>query len=476
MFDKLRDHCGVVGVFGHSEASTIAYLGLHALQHRGQESAGVVSSNNTQLFRHRGMGLVADVFTPAVLETLPGERAIGHVRYSTAGQSVLDNAQPFMIREQGRQLSIAHNGNLVNADELRVELEEQGSIFASSTDTEVILHLIAREKDAAIETRIARALHKVEGAYSLVFLTPEKLIAVRDPHGFRPLVLGQLRGGGWIVASETCAFNLVEAEYVREIEPGEIVIVDEHGLRSTHMPAAEQGGRCIFELIYFSRPDSKVFDRSVYAVRRELGRVLARTQPAEVDVVVPVPDSGVAGALGFAEQMGVPFELGLIRSHYVGRTFIEPSQSIRNFGVKLKLSVVHDVVRGKRVAVIDDSLVRGTTSRKIVSMLRAAGAKEVHLRITAPPTKFPCYYGIDTPNQSELLAANQTVPEIARYVTADSIGYLTLEKMHEAARSTRDKFCDACFSGDYRIPVGEARKQLVALKTPEEKLLRFGGK
>jgi amidophosphoribosyltransferase len=465
MFDKPKEYCGVVGVYGHPEASTITYLGLHALQHRGQESAGVVSSDGTQLYRHRGMGLVADLFTPDVLEGLVGDRAIGHVRYSTAGQSVVENAQPFMIKEQGRWLSIAHNGNLVNADELRDELEKNGSIMASTTDTEVILHLIVREKDAAIEKRIAKALQYVEGAYSLVFMTPEKVIAVRDPHGFRPLVLGKLRNNGaWIVASETCAFNLVDAEYVREIAPGEIVIIDHNGLRSEYMTPAPKGGRCVFELIYFARPDSKVFDRSVYGVRRELGRQLARHQPAKVDVAIPVPDSGVAGALGFAEQMGVPFELGLIRSHYVGRTFIEPSQSIRNFGVKLKLSVVREIVEGKSVAVIDDSLVRGTTSRKIVGMLRAAGAKEVHLRITAPPTKFPCYYGIDTPHQEELLASNHSIQEIADYVTADSVGYLSIEQMHEAAKSQRNDFCDACFSGDYRIPVGEARKQLVQLK------------
>jgi amidophosphoribosyltransferase len=453
MFDKLKDHCGVVGVFGHQEASTIAYLALHALQHRGQESAGVVASDGAKILRHRGMGHVAEVFTPETLATLPGDRAIGHVRYSTAGQSVLDNAQPLMIREQSGPLSIAHNGNLVNGDALREELESQGSVFSSSTDTEVILHLIARERDAALETRIARALERVQGAYSLVFLTPERLIAVRDPHGFRPLVLGRIGQDGWMVASETCAFNLVEAQYVREIEPGELVVVDQFGLRSIRLPAAERGGRCVFELIYFSRPDSRVFDRSVYAVRRELGRMLARLEPADCDVVIPIPDSGTAGALGFAEQLGKPYEMGLIRSHYVGRTFIEPQQSIRNFGVRLKLSVVADVVRGKKVAVVDDSLVRGTTSRKIVNMLRAAGATSVHLRITAPPTKFPCYYGIDTPTQEELVASHQTVKQIADFVTADSLGYLTIDAMHEAARSTRDTFCDACFSGDYRVPI-----------------------
>jgi amidophosphoribosyltransferase len=464
MFDKLRDHCGVVGVFGHPEASTITYLGLHALQHRGQESAGVVASDGTKLRRHRGMGHVAEVFTPEILETLPGDRAIGHVRYSTAGQSVLDNAQPLLIGQQSGSLAIGHNGNLVNADALRAELEDSGAVFSSSTDTEVILHLIAREKDAVLETRIARALERVEGAYSLVFLTPERLIAARDPHGFRPLVLGRIGQDGWIVASETCAFNLVEAQYVREIEPGEIVVVDQFGLRSVRLPPARRGARCIFELIYFSRPDSRVFDRSVYGVRRDLGRMLARLHPADVDVVIPVPDSGTAAALGYAEQLGKPFELGLIRSHYVGRTFIEPQQSIRNFGVRLKLSVVRDVVQGKKVAVVDDSLVRGTTSRKIVNMLRSAGATAVHLRITAPPTKFPCYYGIDTPNQEELLASHQTVKQIADFVTADSLGYLTIDAMHEAAQTSRDAFCDACFSGDYRVEPRPTGK-LITLRT-----------
>ena len=462
MFDKLREHCGVVGVFGHPEASTITYLALHALQHRGQESAGVVASDGELLRQHRAMGLVADVFTPDVLEKLPGDRAIGHVRYSTAGASALENAQPLMIRERGGQLAVAHNGNLVNADELRRELEAQGAVFSSSSDTEVLLHLIAREKDAELETRIARALERVEGAYSLAFLAADRLVAVRDPHGFRPLVLGRMKNHAYVVASESCAFNLIEAEYLREIEPGELVVLDASGVHSMRLPKPGAGGRCSFELIYFSRPDSMVFSRSVYAARRALGRELARTQPCEVDVVVPVPDSGTAGALGFSGELGKPFELGLIRSHYIGRTFIEPAQSIRHFGVKLKLSVVADVVRGKRVAVVDDSLVRGTTSRKIVRLLRDAGATEVHLRITAPPTRFPCYYGIDTPNRQELLAATHTNDEIARYVLADSIGYLTLEAMHKALASNRSDFCDACFSGDYKIAFPEERP-LVAL-------------
>lgn len=451
MFDKLREKCGVVGVWGHPEASTITYLGLHALQHRGQESAGLVASDGTTLRMHRAMGLVADVFTPQVLETLPGDRAIGHVRYSTAGDSALENAQPLMIREQAGLLSIAHNGNLVNADEIRQRLESQGAVFSSSSDTEVVLHLIAREKEGSLGDRIEKALTQVSGAYSLVFLTANQLVAARDPQGFRPLVLGKINDS-WVVASETSSFNLVEATYVREIEPGEIVVIDDTGVHSRFLPRAERGGRCIFELIYFARPDSLVFGKSVYSTRRSLGRMLARVQPAEVDVVVPVPDSGVAGALGYAEGLGVPFELGLIRSHYVGRTFIEPSQSIRHFGVRLKLSPVADIVRGKRVAVIDDSIVRGTTSRKIVKMLRDAGATKVHVRITAPPSTHPCYYGIDTPNRQELIAATHTLEEVTSYLTADSVGYLTVDQLHEAAGSTAEGYCDACFTGDYRVP------------------------
>jgi len=456
MFDKFHDECGVVGVFGHPEASTIAYLSLHALQHRGQESAGVVSSDGTRLRQYRNMGLVSEVFDPDRLDGLSGDRAIGHVRYSTAGGSLLENAQPLMLRVQGGSLAVAHNGNLVDADAHKAELEAQGAVFSSTSDTEVILHLIAREQSGSLEERIRSALRRVQGAYSLVFLSNDKLVAARDPHGFRPLVLGRLpadAGGGWICASESCAFALVGAELVREVEPGEIVVVDASGLRSLRMDPEPHAAKCVFELVYFARPDSVVFGRSVYASRRALGRRLAVEQPAEVDVVVPVPDSGVGGALGFAEQLGKPFELGLIRSHYVGRTFIEPSQSIRHFGVRLKLSPVVDVVKGRRVAVVDDSLVRGTTSRKIVKMLRDAGAAEVHLRITAPPTTHPCFYGIDTPDKSELLAAQHDNAGIAQFVTADSVGYLTNDGMLEALGARSREFCDACFTGDYRVPV-----------------------
>lgn len=451
MFGELKEKCGVVGVWGHKEASTITYLGLHALQHRGQESAGIVTSDGATLRTHKALGLVGDIFSPPVLAGLPGDRAIGHVHYAMAGETGIENAQPLTIRQQTGQLSVAHNGNLVNADVIRRELEEKGAIFSSSTDTEVILHLIARERNGALTGRIEKALSQLKGAYSLVFLSTDELVAARDPLGFRPLVLGRLKDA-WVVASETSAFGLIEAEFVREIEPGEIVTINDQGVQSRFLPKAERGGRCIFELVYFARPDSTVFGKSVYATRRALGRELAKAQPADVDIVIPVPDSGVAAALGYADELNVPFELGLIRSHYIGRTFIEPSQSIRHFGVRLKLSPVADVVRGKRVAVIDDSIVRGTTSRKIVKMLRAAGAVEVHMRITSPPTKFPCFYGIDTPHRKDLLAATHTPEEIRAYVTADSVEFLTLEQTHEAAGSSPKTYCDACFSGDYPVP------------------------
>jgi len=449
--DKFHDECGVFGVFGHPEASNIAYLGIHALQHRGQESAGIAALEAGQIQVHKVMGLVADNFDAPTLARLPGSAAIGHTRYSTAGQSRIENAQPFVFKNSNTgPIAVAHNGNLVNAEELRAQLEAQGAIFQGSSDTELLLHLIAREREGTPIERIQRALAQVRGAYSLLFLTQDSIIAVRDPLGFRPLVLGKLRGAP-VVASETCAFDLIEAELVREVEPGEMVVLDASGVRTVQKIPPQRSGKCIFELIYFARPDSQVFGRSVYRTRKELGRRLAQEQPAQADVVVPVPDSGVAAALGYAEESGIPYDMGLIRSHYVGRTFIEPSQSIRHFGVKLKLNPVQHVVKGKRVVVVDDSIVRGTTSRKIVKMVRDAGAKQVHLRISAPPTRWPCYYGIDTPVRSELIAATHTVDEIARYVTADSLGYLSEEGMHEAVRSEPRTFCDACFTGEYLV-------------------------
>jgi amidophosphoribosyltransferase len=462
--DKLKDECGVFGVFaqGHlEEAANFTYLGLHALQHRGQESAGIVSTDGSTLHVHHGMGLVADVFTPEIIARLKGGTAIGHVRYSTTGASHLRNAQPIAVQYAGGAVAVAHNGNLVNADVLRGELEASGSIFTSSTDTEVVVHLLARARQHGppnsaeqLAGAVRQALSRVAGAYSLLFLSPRAMVGVRDPLGFRPLVLGRLKGG-WVLASETTALDLIEAEYVREVEPGELVVVDEKGLRSERLfpeqPRRGRLGRCVFEHIYFARPDSILFGRSVYQSRHDFGRQLAREHPAPADVVIPVPDSGVPAAIGYAEASGIPFMMGLVRSHYVGRTFIEPSQSIRHFGVKLKLNALKQVLIGKRVVVVDDSIVRGTTSRKIVKMVRAAGATEVHLRISSPPTAWPCYYGIDTPTRQELIAASHGVPQIATYVTADSLGYLSLAGLYASMGERREAFCDACFSGEYLV-------------------------
>ncbi len=458
--------CGVFGVFGNGEAANITYLGLHALQHRGQESAGIVTSDGEQLHAHRAMGLVQDAFKQEQLAELTGRIAIGHVRYSTAGGSHLRNAQPLAVDYAKGSLAVCHNGNLTNADEIRAELEAKGSIFSSTADTEVLVHLVARSKEIAIEDRIMDALSRVEGAYSLLFLTEDSLVVVRDPMGIRPLCLGLLPGtrDAHVVASEPCAFDLIGAEFVRDVEPGEILVLDAAGMRSLRLPGARvERHACIFEYVYFARPDSQLGGRSVYEVRKELGRALAREAPAEADVVIPVPDSGVPSAIGYAKALALPFEVGLIRSHYVGRTFIEPQQSIRHFGVKLKLNPVGSILKNKRVVVIDDSIVRGTTSRKIVKMVRDAGAREVHLRISSPPTEWPCYYGIDTPTRRELIASSHTSDEIARYVTADSLGYLSLEGMMRAVAACGERgegdahpggggFCHACFSGAYAIP------------------------
>lgn len=450
MTDKLKEECGIFGVFGASEAANLTYLGLHALQHRGQEAAGIVTSDGSQLHIQKDLGLVQDVFDAARLNKLPGDRAIGHVRYGTAGDGGIKNAQPFAVDYGNQPIALAHNGHLINAENLRRELEGQGAIFFSSSDTEVILHLIAREAGEPAD-RIAAALQRVEGAYSLLFLTDRQLIGVRDPRGFRPLILGR-RGSSHILASETCALGLIDAEFVREVQPGEMVIIDEEGVRSFFPFPTRPLARCIFEHVYFARPDSIVFGQSVYAARVEMGRELARQHPVEADLVIPVPDSGVPAAIGYAEESGIPFGLGLVRSHYVGRTFIEPTQSIRHFGVRLKLSPISDVLRGKRIVVVDDSIVRGTTSRKIVKMLRSAGAREIHLRVSSPPTVWPCFYGIDTPNRQELIAASHTLDEITRYVTADSIGYLSLEGLRRAVGSEDGSgYCDACFTGRYPI-------------------------
>ncbi len=451
--------CGIVGVYGHPEAANIAYLSLHALQHRGQEAAGIVTSDGDKLHQVREQGLVGDAFTKSALETLTGNLAIGHTRYSTAGGDSGRNVQPFAVEYAHGSMAVAHNGNIVNAPELRRRLELDGSIFQSSSDTEVIVHLIARQREADIETRIVNALRQVEGAYSLVFLTESKIIAVRDPRGFRPLCLGRLKDA-FVFASESCSFDLIEAEFMRELEPGEMVVVDAKGLRSVR-PFTEEGKRfCVFEHVYFARPDSIIDGRSVHRVREALGQQLAKEHPAEGDVVIAVPDSGTAAAIGFSHASGIRFDQGLIRSHYVGRTFIEPQQSIRHFGVRLKLNAVREVLNGKRVIVVDDSIVRGTTSRKIVKMLRSAGAREVHVRISSPPTTHPCFYGIDTPTRSELIASSHTPEEIARYITCDTLGYLSRDGMMEAVVSAGApqgkslpgaNHCDACFSGHYPI-------------------------
>ncbi|MGZ3417612.1 MAG: amidophosphoribosyltransferase [Polyangiales bacterium] len=458
--DHFHDECGVFGIYDHPEAANLAYLGLHALQHRGQESAGIVTAENGQLFVHRGMGLVQEIFSPEALKKLPGANAIGHVRYSTAGGSHARNAQPIAVDTAHGSMAIGHNGNLTNAEELRGTLEARGSIFTSSSDTEVIVHLVALSRAAGIVDKVVDALTQVRGAYSLVVLTPDSLIAVRDPMGVRPLVLGRVNNAH-VVASEPCAFELIGAEYVRDLEPGEMLIINDQGLRSISPLPKQQRHLCVFEYIYFARPDSKIEGRSVYRTRKNLGMRLAKEHPIEADLVIPVPDSGVPSAIGYAEASGIPYDMGLVRSHYVGRTFIEPSQSIRHFGVKLKLSPVAEVLKGKRVVVCDDSIVRGTTSRKIVKMIRDAGAKEVHMRISSPPTQWPCFYGIDTPSRRELIASSHSTQEISRYITADSVGYMSIEAMLEAVRGeapgdiSRSGLCHACFSGDYPIPVAQ---------------------
>jgi amidophosphoribosyltransferase len=457
--------CGVFGISGHDEAANIAYLGMHALQHRGQESAGLVAVDDGRLRQHVAMGLVSDSFNRDVLAKLPGRTAIGHIRYSTAGSSELRNAQPFVFQYAGGSLSIAHNGNLVNATELRAELEAQGSIFQTSSDTEVIVHLMAKAKEPDIVGRLNAALRRVRGAYSLVLLTnDDEMIGVRDPNGFRPLSIGRLKES-FVLSSETCSFDLIEAEFIREVDPGEIVVIGKGGMTSHRIMApSEKPTFCVFEHVYFARPDSLVNGKSVYRNREKMGIALAKEAPVEGDVVIPVPDSGVPAAIGYSKESGIPFELGLIRSHYVGRTFIEPQDSIRHFGVRLKLSPVRSVVDGKRVIVVDDSLVRGTTSRKIVKMLRGAGAREVHLRISAPPTTHPCFYGINTPNRSELVAASHTVEEIARYVTCDSLSYLSHEGMMTAVGSPGGPgFCSACFTGNYPVALGSS--DLVQLRS-----------
>ncbi len=451
-FTRPQEECGIFGVYGHPEASNLTYLGLYALQHRGQESCGIVSSDGGGLYAHKRMGLVADVFgNPEIFKKLPGTSAIGHVRYSTAGASVEKNVQPIMVDYSRGSIAVAHNGNLVNAQILKAELEAYGSIFQTTMDTEIIIHLLAISRTNSLVDRIVDSLNRIKGAYCLLFLTESRMIAVRDPNGFRPLCLGKL-GDGWVVASESCALDLIEAEFVREIEPGEMIVCTRDGAIESLFPFKKVTPTpCIFEFVYFARPDSYIFGKNVYMARKELGRQLAREYPIEADVVIAVPDSGVPAAMGYAEESGIPFELGLIRNHYVGRTFIEPAQSIRHFGVKIKLNPVRELLKGKRVVVIDDSIVRGTTSRKIVKMVRNAGASEVHMRISSPPTSYPCYYGIDTPNRKELISSSHSIEEICRYITADSLGYLSEDGLVSSVGVGGTEFCKACFAGDYPV-------------------------
>lgn len=452
--DHFHDECGVFGVFGHPEAANLAYLGLYALQHRGQESAGIVSSDGNDLHLHRAMGEVEEIFQPSVLAKLPGSLAIGHTRYSTAGDKALLNAQPITIDCNKGKIALGHNGNLTNAAEWRRKLEHRGSIFQTNSDTEVIVHLIARSQARNLSGALGDALNQVEGAYSLLVLTQDELYAVRDPRGFRPLVLGKLPATAdasevWLVASETCAFDLLNAQYVREIEPGEMVRISRSGIESIHFAPEKPRQQCVFEHVYFARPDSIIFGRSVNESREALGRVLAREHPVEADIVVPVPDSGVPAAVGYALESKIPFRMGLIRNHYIGRTFIEPSQAIRNFGVKLKLNPIRGLIEGQRVILVDDSIVRGTTSRKIVRMVREAGAREVHVRISCPPTISPCYYGVDTPTREELIASSNSPEEIRKFLGADSLGYVSLPALRLAVNDTEGKFCTSCYTGVY---------------------------
>jgi amidophosphoribosyltransferase len=455
-FDKFRDECGVIAIYAHPEAEKLAYLGLHALQHRGQESAGIVTSDGMTLHPYKAMGLVADIFTEEVLSQLHGTLAIGHTRYSTAGDSALLNAQPILVQSNKGRVALAHNGNLVNAPEIRARLETQGSIFQTNSDTEVIVHLIALSKEHTLPEAMADALRRVEGAFSLVMISPDRIFAARDPRGFRPLAMGRTpqqdgqKQDTIVFASETCAFDLIGATYEREVKPGELVVVGPEGITSRFYASAAPQSSCIFEHVYFSRPDSMVFGRAVQESREELGRQLAREAPADADIVVPVPDSGVTAAMGYASESGIPFRFGLIRNHYIGRTFIEPRQTVRDFGVKLKLNPVRSLLEGKRVVLIDDSIVRGTTSRKIVRMIRSAGAKEVHMRISCPPTISPCFYGVDTPSKSELIAANKSVEEIRDFIGAESLAYLSLEGLKKACDDRAEtNYCTACYTGSY---------------------------
>ncbi|MBA3269840.1 MAG: amidophosphoribosyltransferase [Acidobacteria bacterium] len=450
MLDKFREECGVFGIYGHTEAAKLAYLGLYALQHRGQESAGIATADGVRIRAVRDMGYVNDIFDQATIATLPGHVAIGHTRYSTAGESKLSNAQPIVIDCVHGQVAVCHNGNIVNATEIRDRLVKQGSIFQTNSDTEVLVHLYARSQAGTFDDALVESIGQLSGAFSFAVMVKDHLVAARDPHGFRPLALGKL-GDAWVVCSETCALDLINATYVRDVEPGEVVVIGADGLKSRRAFPPAPLSHCVFEHVYFARPDSEVFGMSVNEVRTNLGRLLAKESGVEADVVVPVPDSGVCAAIGYAEEARLPIRFGLIRNHYVGRTFIEPAQSIRHFGVKVKLNPVKSILVGKRVVLVDDSLVRGTTSRKIVKMVRAAGAAAVHLRISCPPTVSPCFYGVDTPRRSELIAATHSLEEIRKYVGADSVKYLSLSGLLDAVGPRRQSYCTSCYTGQYPV-------------------------
>jgi len=452
--DKFNDECGVFGVFKAKHASELVFMGLYALQHRGQESAGIVSTDGQRLYSYKGMGLVSEVFKQKDLRKLKGMAAMGHNRYSTHGSTILANAQPLVANYKRGELAVAHNGNLVNAGELRLGMEQEGSIFQSSSDSEVFIHLMARSRSKSMEDSVVEALSQVRGAYSLLMMSETALYAIRDPYGFRPLCLGKLKEG-WVFASESCALDIVGATYERNVEPGEMVIVDKSGIRTRQIFPKKRYAACIFELIYFARPDSFVFGRPAEEARIAFGKQLAREHPVQADIVIAVPDSSNTAAMGYSEESGIPLKFGLIRNHYIGRTFIQPSQGGRDLAVKIKFNPVEHIITGKRVVVVDDSIVRGSTSRKLVKMLRRAGAKEIHYRVSSPPTIGPCYYGIDTPTKKELIAANMSVNEIRKYLRVDSLEYLTLEGMLKVAPLRPEAFCTACFNGDYPVPVVE---------------------
>ncbi len=456
--DELKEDCGVFGIWNNPDAARLTYLGLYSLQHRGQESAGIAISDGTKLYSYKQMGLVNDVFNEHILSMLHGRHAIGHVRYSTYGSSELRNAQPFAVEYKDGSLAVAHNGNIVNYETIRARLESEGSIFQSTMDTEVIVHLIAKSDGQTTHERLAYALNEIRGAYSIVLLTEKELIAARDPYGFRPLVIGELNGT-MVFASETCALDLIGARYIRDVLPGEMLVIGENSIRSYMFSnRATRQSQCVFEHIYFARPDSLIFGKSVYSTRTALGKVLGVESPADADMVIPIPDSGVPAAIGFAQQTGIPFQMALIRNHYVGRTFIQPHQAIRNFNVKVKLNPIAGIISGKRLVVIDDSIVRGTTSKTLVKMLRDAGAKEVHMRISSPPIDYSCYYGIDTPTRSELISSSHTVKEIEQYIGADSLKYLSREGLRSVIGQDADNFCYACFTGDYPEPFELAKR------------------